>query len=285
MLPALLQAQVNLGGDLSTTTLAQTAHLSRSRFHTVFADTVGETVKQYTLRLRLERAAFRLLSETTGIATIAFDLGFGSHEAFTRAFGRQFDRSPTQYRASPTVPNPSRRPGLENAQESLYLSDTRAVELAATPVVFRRLTGPYEAVTPDAFDELVEWTRRRHIGSPGILGIAHDAPGITPSHRLRFDVCVRVPGEVIGGRGTAFRVLPPRWASSTWYSGPIHRLGEAVGRAYHASATLAGFTVAGLPVEEHYTSSQILTEDRIETLRILIPLTSRYAARSPAGPA
>jgi AraC family transcriptional regulator len=275
VLPALLEVQVNLGGDLRTEALAQSAHMSRSRFHTVFAEAVGETVKQYTLRLRLERAAFRLLSETTDVATIAFDLGFGSHEAFSRAFRSRFNQSPTKYRTEGVASHllhSSRRRGLEERSGELYLSDTRAIQLAATPVVFRRYTGPYETVTTDAFDQLVEWTRKHDVPSCGLLGIAHDAPNITPPEQLRFDVCVRVPGHVRGSPRTAYRVLPQRWASSTWYSGPEARLGEAVARAYRASGALGGFTVMGLPLEEHYTSCQILTGNRIEALQILIPL-------------
>lgn len=275
MLPALLEVQVNLGGDLRTEALAQTARMSQHRFHTLFAETVGETVKQYTLRLRLERAAFRLLSETTDVATIAFDLGFGSHEAFSRAFRSRFDQSPTMYRTEGLASNlahSSRRRGLEEMAGELYLSDTRAIQLAATPVVFRRYIGPYETVTTDAFDRLVEWTRKHDVPSCGLLGIAHDAPNITPPERLRFDVCVRVTGHVTGSPSTAYRVLPQRWASSTWYSGPEARLGEAVARAYRASGALGGFTVMGLPLEEHYTNCQILTGDRIEALQILIPL-------------
>jgi AraC family transcriptional regulator len=280
VLPALLEVQVNLGGDLRTEALAETAGMSRSRFHTVFTETVGETVKQYTLRLRLERAAFRLLSETTEVATIAFDLGFGSHEAFSRAFRRRFNQSPTKYRTegpAPDLQHSSRRGGLEGRAEELYLSDTRAIQLAAMPVLFRRYTGPYETVTPDAFDQLVEWTRKHDVPTCGLLGIAHDAPNITPPEHLRFDVCVRVPGQVTGSPRTGYRVLPQRWASSTWYSGPEGRLGEAVACAYRASGALKGFTVMGLPLEEHYTSCQILTEDRIEAVQILIPL-------NPSGP-
>jgi AraC family transcriptional regulator len=278
VLPALLQMHVNLSGDLRTETLARTAHMSRARFHTVFADTVGETVKQHTLRLRLERAAFRLLCETTDIAGIAFDLGFGSHEAFSRQFRRRFHQSPTEYRAKPPPANPPdllRQPGLEDTTGDLYLSGTTPVHLAATPIVFRRYTGPYEMVRPDAFEQLVQWAREHDVACSGLLGIAHDAPGITAPDRLRFDVCARVAGDVTGDPTTAYRVLPQRWASSTWYSGPAHRLGEAVASAYRASHLLAGFTVTGLPLEEHYTSSQILTADRIETLRILIPLVPR----------
>lgn len=280
MLPALLEAQVHLNGDLRTETLARTAHMSRATFHTVFADTVGETVKHYTLRLRLERAAFRLLTETTGVATIAFDLGFGSHEAFTRQFRRRFDQSPTEYRAEPpaaNAPDLPPRPGLEEQTGDIFLSDTRPVRLAATPVVFRRVTGPYQAVDPSAFEQLVRWAKERGIHCRGVLGIAHDAPDITAPDRLRFDVCAHVPGDAKGDATTAYRVLPQRWASSTWYSAPERRLGEAVAAAYDASSALAGFTVVGLPLEEHYTSTRILTGDRLETLRILIPL-------APTGP-
>ena len=282
VLPALLEAQVNLGGDLRTETLARAAHMSRARFHTAFSDAVGETVKQYTLRLRLERAAFRLLTETTEVATIAFELGFGSHEAFSRQFRRRFSQSPSLYRAVPPAADSLdllRQPGMEGTTSELYLSETRAIQLAATPVVFRRYTGPYETVTPDAFEQLLQWTREHDIPCRGLLGIAHDAPGIAAPERMRFDVCARVPHEVTADTTTAYRVLPQRWASSTWYSGPECRIGEAVARAYRASGGLSGFTVTGLPLEEHYTTSPILTNDRIETLRILIPLVHSGASQ------
>jgi AraC family transcriptional regulator len=278
VLPALLAAHVDLGGDLRTETLAQAVHMSRARFHTVFTDTVGETVKQHTLRLRLERAAFRLLSETTDVSAIAFDLGFGSHEAFSRQFRSRFGQSPSGYRADPPragLAYPERRPGLEGTTDGLNLSETRAVQLAATAVVFRRHTGPYENVRPEAFDQLVDWARRHDVPCRGVLGIAHDAPGITPPDRLRFDLCAVVTGDVPGDSTTAYRVLPQRWASSTWFAGPESRLGEAVAQAHRASSALAGFAVTGLPLEEHYTSSRILTGDRIETLRLLVPLVPR----------
>jgi AraC family transcriptional regulator len=279
ILPALLQAQVNLGGDLRTETLARSANLSPSRFHAVFAEAMGETVKQHTLRLRLERSAFRLRTETTGISAIAFDLGFGSHEAFTRAFRDRFRCSPSDYRSSPT-PLPHERPertpgdpGLQELVDESFVSDTQAVQLRATPVAFRRFVGPYDHVSPTAFDDLEAWARQHALQSEGRIGIALDAPGITPTERLRFDVCVVVSGVGQGDATTAFRVLPPRWASSTWYSGPVAHLGAAVAAAFRASAALSGFTVVGLPLEEHYTRSAILDGGSIDSVRILLPLT------------
>ena len=278
----LLETQANLGGDLRTERLARLTNMSRSRFNSIFASTVGETVKQYTLRLRLERAAFRLRAETTDVTIIAFDLGFGSHEAFTRAFRSQFQTSPRAYRQLPPGGLPQSHyetPGLQESTDQLCLSGTRVVELEAMPVLFRRYVGPYEQVRPESFYELTAWTHQMSVPVEGLIGIAHDAPGITPPERLRFDVCIRVADRVAGDAATAYQVLPRRWASSTWYSGPSSRIGEAVAAAYRASTALANFTVTGLPLEEHYTSSHILSGSRIEAMRIhfrLVPTGSLH---------
>jgi len=58
----------------------------------------AETLKQYTSRLRLERAAGELIASDRAISAIALTSGFASHEVFTRAFQRYFGFSPRQYR-------------------------------------------------------------------------------------------------------------------------------------------------------------------------------------------
>jgi AraC family transcriptional regulator len=81
--------------------LASTAHragLSQFRLHREFRRTTGETLKQYTLRLQLERAAARLVAGNAEVMTVALTSGFASHEVFTRAFRRQFGTSPSRYR-------------------------------------------------------------------------------------------------------------------------------------------------------------------------------------------
>lgn len=78
--------------------LSARAGWSPFHLHRAFQRFVGETPKQYTLRLRLERAAARLASSDDSILAIALDAGFSSHEVFTRAFRRLFHQTPTQYR-------------------------------------------------------------------------------------------------------------------------------------------------------------------------------------------
>ena len=68
--------------------------------HRAFRRIVGETPKQYTLRLRLEGAAARMLASDDSIVDVALAAGFNSHEVFTRAFRRHFGRTPAEYRAN-----------------------------------------------------------------------------------------------------------------------------------------------------------------------------------------
>ena len=276
VLPALLRAQVDMGGDLSTPTLAATTGMSPSRFHERFRRATGETVKRHTLRLRLERAAFRLLTERTGVSAIGFDLGFGYHEAFTRAFRRHFGMTPSRYRTQ-TLPVPARgeeRPQLGAAAVGATVSTTSAVLLRPAHVAFVRRTGPYERVEPADFTRILEWATRRQLDPICLLGIAHDAPGITPDARLRFDVGVQVARPFPGTSAVGYQLLPERWCASTCYVGPFTGLADAYRSAFAAAYLLRGFQPLGLPVEEKYLATTLSTKDQIHTTQILMPLRS-----------
>lgn len=89
-----------LDGNVSLDALATRAGWSPFHLHRAFTRVVGETPKQYTLRLRLEGAAARLLASDDSIVDVALASGFQSHEVFTRAFRRHFGRTPAAYRAT-----------------------------------------------------------------------------------------------------------------------------------------------------------------------------------------
>lgn len=94
----LLRSVRDASTDVSLDALAARAGWSPFHFHRAFRKIVGETPKQYILRLRLERAAARLATRSEPIVRIAADAGFASHEVFTRAFRRQFGVTPSAYR-------------------------------------------------------------------------------------------------------------------------------------------------------------------------------------------
>jgi AraC-like DNA-binding protein/effector-binding domain-containing protein len=86
-------------GEATLGALATRSGWSPFHLHRAFHALVGETPKQYVLRLQLERGAARLLSSDDSVLDIAIETGFNSHEVFTRAFRRHFGRTPAEYRA------------------------------------------------------------------------------------------------------------------------------------------------------------------------------------------
>src|SRR5262245_35226231 len=88
----------NLDEALDLETLAREACLSPFHFHRVFKGMVGETPLELIRRLRLERAAWCLRDHERAVTEIAFDAGYETHEAFTRAFRAAYSTSPSGFR-------------------------------------------------------------------------------------------------------------------------------------------------------------------------------------------
>jgi AraC family transcriptional regulator len=88
--------------DVSSEELASRVHLSRFHLDRVIAATAGEPPGALRRRVLLERAAFRLVTTDHTVLDIAIEAGYGSHEAFTRAFARAYDTSPAKWRQHPT---------------------------------------------------------------------------------------------------------------------------------------------------------------------------------------
>ena len=82
--------------DLATVSLFSPWHS-----HRLFQEYTGLTPASYIRRLRLAKAALRLKNENVHIIDVAFDLGFGSVDGFTRAFFREFGMCPSEYAANP----------------------------------------------------------------------------------------------------------------------------------------------------------------------------------------
>ncbi len=62
ILSTLIHIQTHLESDLNLDLLAEHVGFSAYHFHRLFRDTIGEPVKEYIRRLRLEKAAYRLRS-------------------------------------------------------------------------------------------------------------------------------------------------------------------------------------------------------------------------------
>jgi AraC family transcriptional regulator len=268
----LVHVEAHLDEDLSLDAVATLA--GRSRFHVARELTLalGEPLKRYVNRLRLERAAVRLLVHDASILDVALDAGFASHEVFTRAFRRHFGCSPTALRAH-GVP-PARRVPRPAAAEAWEISTTKLVRLAAFDIAFLRHTGPYESVPDAMFRELEAWSERRRLAHPRVfVGVGHDAPGITEPAKLRFDAGVVVVGTCSFGRGRIARrtVLGGEFALTT-FAGPYASLPAAYPSIFAASARIPKRRLVGVPVIEIYRAPSVVVDARSAVTDIYLSL-------------
>jgi len=82
--------------------LAARLYLSRYHFDRIISSVAGEPPRAFRRRILLERAAYRLVTTGLGILHIALEAGYGSHEAFSRAFARAYGAGPDRWRRRPT---------------------------------------------------------------------------------------------------------------------------------------------------------------------------------------
>ena len=89
--------------DATHEELARRLHLSRFHLDRIVSSVAGEPPAAFRRRLLLERAAYRLLTPDRTLLDVAVEAGYGSHEAFTRAFARAYGVSPARWRGRPTA--------------------------------------------------------------------------------------------------------------------------------------------------------------------------------------
>lgn len=92
----------HLSENITLADLANEALFSPWHARRIFIAYTGLTPSDYIRRLRLRRSALRLRDENCSITEVAFDLGFGSVDGYTRAFAREFGCNPKQYALNPT---------------------------------------------------------------------------------------------------------------------------------------------------------------------------------------
>jgi AraC family transcriptional regulator len=271
-----------LNAGVSLALAAQRAQLSRFQFHRTFHRLAGETLKHYTLRLRLERAAARLIVGDETVLGVALANGFSSHAVFTRAFRRHFGSLPTQYRARalthaskaqrlrhlelteaigpcvrffhyPIVQSKQpRRSRQQNGKTTMPILSIARKELAAQHILFiRRRVAPSERqeTLGECFGKLFSYGARAGLPIAGwpLCRYVNMGPGlVTIEPAMPLSAPAPGEGEMQSG------LLPGGAVVLGVHGGPYEGLGEtnaAIERWIEAN----GFRVDGAPWEQYVT--------------------------------
>ena len=87
--------------ELTADERAARLHFSRYHLDRMIRSVAGEPPQALRRRILLERAAYRMITTPAPLLDIAIEAGYGSHEAFTRAFTRAYGAPPSAWRRRP----------------------------------------------------------------------------------------------------------------------------------------------------------------------------------------
>jgi AraC family transcriptional regulator len=219
----------HLDQSLNLSTLAEVAHFSPFHFHRLFSAWTGETLGEYLRRRRIEIAATRLAAQPrVAVLQAALGVGFGSAEAFSRAFRARFSTSPTAWRRQqsqlrPAMSNPgqaNRKPGQarevfsrKNDAEHHSIAEAsmnvEVIERKPTPIAYLRRVGPYGEPVGVFWQKAVYPWMVAHglLGRPR-YGISHDDPSVVDPEQCRYDAGCEVPSSS-GSLGNAQKTTIP----------------------------------------------------------------------------
>jgi AraC family transcriptional regulator len=222
------------------TEIGRIVHLSPGRVQRVFSRIVGESPDRYQRRVRLDRAAELLTTTDRAIIDIAFLVGFGSHEAFTRAFRLRYRTTPRQYRnGAPSLSEVAtvspcvglyRRPLSMPTEEFQMHYEITTREQDPTPVLFMsrrvdrdRFAAVLAEVLPAVFNYVMEQGLAM-AGPPYVRYLGQSA--------AFFDIeagmpLVETPKPPEQDTGILSGELPGGMVAATIHRGPYDSLGEA----------------------------------------------------------
>ncbi|WP_321794086.1 AraC family transcriptional regulator [Caballeronia sp. J97] len=263
----------HLDDELDLNRLAEVACLSPYHWHRIYHAFYGETAAATVRRLRLHRAANELLQGSVPIDSIAERAGYGSVQAFSRAFQASYRMAPAQFRndggASMFVPFDAVRSG----DTAMHQVDIRTQSGFSVAAMEHR--GSYMNIGR-AFEMLFHWLAVRELVDPRArsLGIYFDDPAAVAEDELRSMACCELfePDQVkfeapvsrVEVAGGEFAVLT--------HVGPYAQLGFAYQWLYGEWLPQSGRETGEAPVFEVYVSDPRETAPADLVTEIWLPL-------------
>jgi len=174
---ALWHIETRLGDDLTLDDIAQAAGVSRFHLARVFEVHMGRSVMGYVRARRLAIAALALAGGAPDILAVALDAGYGSHEAFTRAFSTAFGVTPEAVREAGSAQNLKLQEPVLMTQTSIDTPSPHSLK-PGRGMIIGGLAGAYTPETAAAIPSLWQSFSQWLPDVPGRTGEAYTTYGL-----------------------------------------------------------------------------------------------------------
>jgi AraC family transcriptional regulator len=250
---ALWYVETHLAEEITLDEIAAACGISPFHLTRAFGAATGYSIMRYVRVRRLSEAARSLATGAGDILAVALDAGYGSHEAFTRAFRDQFGLTPEVLRGQRHVDNLILVEAIE--MDSTLLTDLEPPRFEdGRPLLVAGFGQRYTCETSTAIP--AQWQRFiPHIGHvAGQIGGTTYGVCCNSDGAGNFDyIC----GVEVGGFSDLpaefahIRINPQRYAVFT-HRDHISTIRRTVGTIWNKWLPESGYTVAEAPDFERY---------------------------------
>ena len=257
----------HLDQELDLKVLASVANFSPFHFHRVFASWTGETLGDYLRRRRLEIAAARLAGQPgLSVFNVASSVGFGSTEAFARAFKTRFGCTASAWRATiarqrnagQELRNPDQRVRASSSDNDSTLETgadmkIKVIDRKPVKVTYLRHVGSYGQQLSEFWQQTVyPWMAANdQLGQPR-YGISLDDPMITAPDKCRYDAAVEVRGKILIPGDSQTTTIPGGQYAVTAFRGTVDQIGGVWDAMLRRWLPRSGMQLDARPFLEYY---------------------------------
>lgn len=247
----------HLNNNLDVNTLAEIANMSPYHFHRIYRQMAGETINATVRRQRLQQAAVELLRSDCPLNNIASNVGYGSPEAFSRAFLKEFEENPSDYRlARKNQQAPTFINILANSSpEYTDMFNVEMMETLAINLIGREHQGDYMEVgntfgklfmEAQSLGLLTEKTRS--------IGLYYCDPKTVATEDLRADACISIDQPIMINQGSAFKKvqIPAGKCATVLFKGSYAELEKPYDWLFGQWLPQSGYEAANFPAFEEY---------------------------------
>jgi len=242
-------------------------------------------------RLRLETAGRALRERDGSVTDVALAAGYGSPEAFTRAFQQAFGAAPSAYRravvAPRYIPPLSLELTLNRATMRLSLEPFGSTDMDVTIEIFPdrlaaclRHVGSYDHAGP-TYERLLRWAASAELleCDAAVMGLSYDDPGAVAEDALRYDVCLGLTEPVALPVG--FRLETVRGGRYAVHAlrGPYSGIHDAFRRLFGKWLPTSGEEVDDRPCLELHLSRPTEVPESERLTKVCIPLRNEPSRR------
>jgi len=247
--------------DLDVNTLADVAMMSPYHFHRIYRELAQETINATVRRLRLQRAAAELIRSDLSLTEIAKKVSYGSLEAFSRAFNKQFGESPRDYREAKRVqkkvvdeqPFVAMLPTETKEYEEMFTIEI--MNLDSIEVAYYSHQGDYMEIGA-VFEKLFMYGVSQNLATKDTrsFGLYYDDPKSMDQSQLRSMACATIPeGAVLQGSDAPKKLTIPAGRYATLlFKGSYAELEKPYDWFFGQWLPSSGYEAADFPPMEEY---------------------------------